>query len=184
MIKKKKKYNRPRRLYDKRRIEEENELIKKYGLKNKREIWKADAEIERIRNQAKKLITASREEQEKLFKKLEKIGLKVGKIADVLGLGVEDWLKRRLQSILVSKKLAKPREARQLIVHKHVSVNGKIINIPSYIVKTDEENKIVITLKRKKKEVEGLKKEGGIEKRDKDEKEEKVKEIVGEKKNG
>ncbi len=172
MIKKKKKYNRPRRLYDKKRIEEENELIKKYGLKNKREIWKAEAEIERIRNQAKKLITASREEQEKLFKKLEKIGLKEEKIADVLGLGVEDWLKRRLQSILILKKLAKPRESRQLIVHKHVSVNGKIINIPSYIVKTDEEDKIVITLKRRKKEGgKETKKEGG-EKRDEEEKEE------------
>jgi len=146
------KFSRPRKLYDKLRIEEENELVKKYGLKNKREIWKADSAIERIRNQAKKLITAPTEEQEKLFNKLNKIGFRISKIADVLDLEKEDWLKRRLQSILIEKKLAKPKEARQLIAHKHVAINGKMVNIPSYIVKTDEENKIEIRLKRKTQE--------------------------------
>jgi small subunit ribosomal protein S4 len=147
MIKKKKKYKKPRTAYNKERIEGENQLIEKYGLKNKREIWKADASIERIRSQAKKLITASTEEQEKLFKKLNKIGLRASSMADILALDKEDWLKRRLQSILVEKKLAKPKEARQLIAHKHVVINGRIINIPSYIVRTDEEDKIKIVKK-------------------------------------
>jgi len=144
MIRKKKKYRKPRRVFDKTRIEEENQLIEKYGLKNKKEIWKAEASIERIRSQAKKLITASQEEQEKLLDKLNKIGLKVKSIAEVLALNTEDWLRRRLQSILVSKNLARPKEARQAIVHKHVSIGGKIVNIPSYIVKTDEEDRIKI----------------------------------------
>jgi len=150
-IRKRKKYSKPRRTYDKSRIEEENELIKKYGLKSKKEIWKAEAAIERIRNRAKKLITGAQEEQEKLFKKLNHIGLKVEKTADVLGLDKEDWLKRRLQSILVSKKLAKPKEARQLVVHKHVLVGGNIVNIPSYVVKVDEENQIQVIKKTLKK---------------------------------
>jgi len=157
-IRKRKKYNKPRRLYDKRRIEEENMLIKKYGLKNKREIWKADVAIERIRNQAKKLITASEEKQQELFNKLNKMGFKVKTIADILALNKEDWLKRRLQSVLIIKNYAKPREARQLIVHKHVAIGDKIVNIPSYIVKTDEEDRIKVFKKiKKEKDKEGVK---------------------------
>ncbi len=149
-IRKKKKYNKPRKLYDKVRIEEENKLVEKYGLKNKREVWKAESAIDRIRNRAKKLITATLEEQEKLLEKLRKMGFKVEKIADVLALNKEDWLKRRLQTILTEKKLAKtPKEARQLIVHKHVLINDEVINVPSYIVKVDEEDKIKVNLKTK-----------------------------------
>ena len=149
-IRKKKKYNKPRKLYDKVRIEEENKLVEKYGLKNKREVWKAESAIDRIRNRAKKLITATLEEQEKLLEKLRKMGFKVEKIADVLALNKEDWLKRRLQTILTEKKLAKtPKEARQLIVHKHVLINDEVITVPSYIVKVDEEDKIKVNLKTK-----------------------------------
>jgi len=148
-LRKKKKYSKPRKLYDKVRIEEENELLRNYGLKNKREIWKADSAIERIRKQAKSLITADKEKQDVLLEKLNKIGFKVEKIADILALNKEDWLKRRLQSFLVEKKLAKPKEARQLIAHKHVKVDGKIINIPSYIVKIKEESKIEVSKSKK-----------------------------------
>lgn len=137
-------YSKPRRLYDKARIEAENLLIKKYGLKSKREIWKADAYVEKIRNRAKAAIT-KQEEQEKLFEKLEKIGLKVKNMAEALALNKEDILKRRLQSVLMKKNLAKtPRQARQLIVHKHVQIKNKTVNVPSYITKTEEESEITI----------------------------------------
>jgi len=143
MIRKHKIYSRPRKAYDKVRIEDENRLVERYGLKSKREIWKADAAIDNIRNQAKKLITASQEEQAKLTNRLNKMGFAVEKIADILALNKEDWLKRRLQSIIVSKGMAKTgKEARQLIAHKHVSVSGNIVNIPSYIVQVEEEDKI------------------------------------------
>ena len=59
----------------------------------------------------------------------------------------EDWLKRRLQSLLIEKKLAKPKEARQLIAHKHVLIDGKFVNIPGYIVKSEEEDKIEVIKK-------------------------------------
>jgi|SRR3989344_3759960 len=153
-IRKKKKYSKPRKLYDSIRIQEENLLVKKYGLKSKREIWKADAAIARIRDKAKRLINEKTEEQEKLIKKLEKIGFNVKTIADILSLSKEDWLKRRLQSVIIAKRYAKPKEARQLIAHKHVAINNEIINIPSYIVKVDEEDKIKIFKKEKLKEKE------------------------------
>lgn len=153
-IRKRKRYSKPRKLHDKARMEEENQLIKRYGLKNKREIWKADAAIERIRSRGKSLITASKEEQKELFDRLDKMGFKVEKIADILALNKEDWLKRRLQSILVRKRLAKPREARQLIVHKHVAIDDTIVNIPSYMVKVDEEGKIKVFKRIKKQQKE------------------------------
>ncbi|MBU1136579.1 MAG: 30S ribosomal protein S4 [Nanoarchaeota archaeon] len=153
-IRKKKRYSRPRKLFDKLRIDEEKELKKQYGLKNKKELWKAEASIERIRNQAKNLVTASKEKQDILFNKLNKMGFKVEKTADVLDLKKEDWLKRRLQSMIVSKKLAKLKEARQLIAHKHVTINGSIVNVPSYVVNVDEEDKIKVNKPQIKKIIE------------------------------
>lgn len=154
MIRKKKKYSRPRKLYDKVRIEEENKLLKNYGLKNKKEIWKADSAIGRIRNQAKKLITASEEKKQVFLEKQNKMGFKVSSIADVLGLNKEDWLKRRLQTIVLNKNLAPAKKARQLITHKHIAVNSKIVNVPSYMVSVDEEDKISLVKKHKVKKAE------------------------------
>lgn len=144
-------YSRPRKPFDKQRIEEENTIIQKYGLKNKREIWKAEAAVNKIRDRAKKLITKSSEEQEKLFEKLHKIGLNVKSIPEVLALSKEDWLGRRLQTVIVDKGMAKtPKQARQLITHKHIKINGKIKNVPSYPVKVNEEANIEIKIKEKK----------------------------------
>ncbi len=151
-----KNYSRPKRLYDATRIREENVLIKKYGLKNKREIWKADSAIEKMRNQAKLLLTKSKIEQDKFVDRLRKQGFSVASIADVLALDKEDYLKRRLQSIVVEKKIATtPRQARQFIVHKSISIDGKKINVPAYRVPVDEEDKIKLELVKKiKKEKE------------------------------
>jgi small subunit ribosomal protein S4 len=151
MKRKHKSYSRPKRPFDKERIEEEARIKKEFGLKQKKEIWKAEANIKSIREKAKKLISSDSEEQKHLFESLKKIGLDVDSIGDVLALDKEDYLKRRLQTILVSKKLAfTPRAARQLIVHKKVLVDGKIVNIPSYIVSVELENKISLKSKNKK----------------------------------
>lgn len=144
MIRKHKIYNRPRKLYDKVRIEEENRLVEKYGLKSKREIWKAESAVDRIRRQAKILITRPLVEQEVLFNRLNKMGLKISKIADVLALSKEDLLKRRLQSVIIGKIARTPKHARQLIVHKHIAIDKNIVNIPSYLVSVDDEDKIEI----------------------------------------
>lgn len=148
---KQKKFRRPKRPFDKARIDSENVLRKKFGLKNKKEIWKADAEIKKIRKRAKDLISETGEEREMFFIKLNKIGLDVKSIEDVLALTSEDWLKRRLQTFLFNKKFANSvRMARQLISHKQVLVDGKIINKPSFIVTIALEKKIKIKPKKKK----------------------------------
>lgn len=152
MIRKNKKYSRPRKPYDLIRFEEEKKLIKAYGLKNKREIWKADAAVSKIRRRAKELITADEEKRMLLVKKLHKQGFKVESIADILALNKEDYMKRRLQSILIAKEIVKsPKQARQLITHKHITIHGKVVDSPSYIVSLEEESKIDFRAKQKKK---------------------------------
>ena len=121
-------------------------------MKNKREIWKADARIKEIREKAKNLISASPAEQKKLFDRLKKIGFNVNSIGNVLSLDKKDYLKRRLQTVLVNKRLAfTPKSARQLITHRKVLVGGKAIDSPSYIVPIDLEDKITIKKKKPKK---------------------------------
>jgi small subunit ribosomal protein S4 len=147
-----KNYRKPKKPFDSARIKQEDQLIKKYGLKNKREIWKAESAIANIRKQAKLLLTKEAEAQEEFIERLKKKGFVVASIADVLALDKEDYLKRRLQSVVVGKKLATtPRQARQFIVHKHISIHGEKINIPSYIVPVEEEDKINLMLVRKEK---------------------------------
>jgi len=59
MKRKHKKYSKPKRPFDKERIDEESGIKKEFGLKNKKEIWRAEARIKSIREKAKKLISAT-----------------------------------------------------------------------------------------------------------------------------
>ncbi|MDD5193792.1 MAG: 30S ribosomal protein S4 [Candidatus Nanoarchaeia archaeon] len=160
-----KKYSKPGKPFDKARIDEEEELKNRYGLKNKREIWKAEAAIARIRSLAKQLITKSDHEKKDFVERLKKKGFKVENIPDALALNKEDWLKRRFQTIVFLKKLANtPKQSRQFIIHKHVSIGNQIVNIPSYQVSLEEEPliKLNIVLKiaePKKSKIEKIKEE-------------------------
>ncbi len=143
MKRKHKQYSRPKRPFEKARIEEEAKIKEEYGLKNKVEIWKADSQLRSIREKAKKLIPAGSQEQKALFEKLKKIGFKVNSISDVLSLDKQDYLNRRLQTIVFKKRLAQsPKHARQMIVHKKILVNDRVVDSPSYIVPVEFEGKI------------------------------------------
>ncbi len=143
--KKKNKFRRPRKLFDKARIEAENKLVLEYGLKNKKEIWKAESEVSKIRRRAKSLIPKTDEERKSFFEKLNKMGLKVKNTADALALTKDDILGRRLQTIVFKKKLVNSaKEARQMIVHKKIAVEGKIVNIPSFFVSSAKEGKVTL----------------------------------------
>lgn len=175
-----KNYSRPRKPFDKVRIDEENVLKEKYGLKNKKEIWKADAAISKIRKIAKQLITADIEEKKAFISRLQKKGFQVESIADTLSLNKEDLLKRRLQTIVHSKGLTNtPKQARQLITHKHVAIGDQIVNIPSYQVELEEESEVslnIVLKTEKKKTTKGAK----ISKEIKDAEEEIAEEIAEE----
>jgi len=148
MKRKHKKYSKPKRPFDKARIEEEARIKDEFGLKNKKEIWRADSAIKEIRSKAIKLIPKPQEEKQALFKKLKKMGFNVNSIADVLSLDKKDYLNRRLQTVVFKKKLAKsPRQARQMITHKKILVNGRVVDSPSYLVPVDLEDKITVKTK-------------------------------------
>lgn len=189
MIRKHKKYVRPRQRFDSERIKAENVIIQKYGLKNKKELWKAKAKLDVIRRQAKKLIGADLEMQERFLNKLKKMGFNAETTVDVLAFTEEDILNRRLETIVFKKGLATtPKGARQLITHKHIKVHGNVVNIPSYSVSIEDEGKIDVRLKPKReKKVEEEKVEEKPAKKMKEEATdeqsiEEVKEIVEEKK--
>ncbi len=140
---KKNKFRRPRKMFDSARIQEENKIVLEYGLKNKKEIWKTEAEVSKIRRRAKSLIPKTDEERKAFFAKLNGMGLKVRNTADALALTKKDLLDRRLQTFVVKKGiLGTAKGARQAIVHKKISVDGRIVNIPSFKVNVAMENKI------------------------------------------
>lgn len=122
-----------------------------YGLRNKRELWRAQTEVARIRNQARALLalsTEARSEKEKrLLNFLNRLGLvKEGAtLDDILNLKVEDLLERRLQTIVMKKVSTKsPYQARQIVSHGHVSIGNRKVNIPGYLVRAGEESQILL----------------------------------------
>jgi len=149
--KQRKKYESPLKPYDKDRIEREKRIKKEFGLRKKRDIWRAVSVLRTIRRRARALQAKKDKIKEKeLLDHLYKLNLirKDSTIDDVLGLSVEDILNRRLQTIVYKKGLARTaKHARQLIVHNHVLVNNRKIAYPSYFVTKEEENNIKLDSK-------------------------------------
>lgn len=131
---------------------EELRTLGSFGLRTKKELWKAHTELSRVRNQARSLLALRQEvraEREPiLMSSLTRIGLVSGDatLDDVLNLQVTDLLARRLQTI-VWKRLgfSSPYQARQAVVHGHIMLGDRIVNVPSYVVRPDEEPTIRIS---------------------------------------
>ena len=147
--KQKKKYTPPRHPWEKERIEKERGLVKEYGFKNKREIWKMNFIINNVKDQAKKLtaLDTSQAEIEKkgLINRLFNLGIipNTAKMEDVLDLDIKDVCDRRLQTVVFKKELARSvNQARQFIIHGHVKIGDKKVSAPSYLVLRDEESQI------------------------------------------
>jgi small subunit ribosomal protein S4 len=145
-----KKYKPPLRIWEKTRIERDAVLRKKYGFKNKKELWKVESLLRKIRKRARDLVGlkalgAGQAEEKEFAGKLHSMGLvKEGAtVDDVLDLKLEDLLNRRLQTLVLKKMMARTiGESRQMITHRHIEVGKKVVDTPSYIVKRDEEDKI------------------------------------------
>lgn len=131
---------------------EELKTLGTYGLRTKRELWKAHTQLSNVRHQARSLLALQqdvREEKEPiLMKSLARVGLVSGDatLDDVLNLQVTDLLTRRLQTLVFKKFGFKtPYQARQAVVHGHIMIGDRIVNIPSYTVTTSEEDSIKFT---------------------------------------
>jgi len=131
---------------------EELKTLGTFGLRTKRELWKAHTKLSSVRHQARSLLALQqdvREEKEPiLMKSLAKIGLvsNDATLDDVLNLQVNDLLTRRLQTLVFKKfDFKTPYQARQAVVHGHIMIGDRIVNIPSYTVTTAEEDSIRFT---------------------------------------
>ena len=142
-------WQKPKRPLNYDLIMDELKTLGTFGLKTKRELWKTQTELSRVRLQARSLLALRQDERERkepiLMQSLSKIGLvnEDSTLDDVLNLQVTDLLSRRLQTIAQKKLYFKtPYQARQAIVHGHIMIGDSVVTIPSYIVKTEEEAKI------------------------------------------
>jgi small subunit ribosomal protein S4 len=148
MRKSKKTYKRPRKMWNKARIERDKKLKRDFGLSREREIWRAETMLRKYRRLARRVVaTRDKEEGKKLLSNIAKMGIleKGAVLDDVLGLTVEPILERRLQTIVFRRGMANtPKHARQMIVHGHVKVKGRVYRYPSRIVLKSEEGTIEV----------------------------------------
>jgi len=142
-------WQKPKRPLNYDLMMDELKILGTFGLKTKRELWKTQTELSRVRLQARSLLALRQDERERkepiLIQSLSKIGLvnEDSTLDDVLNLQVTDLLSRRLQTIAQRKLYFKtPYQARQAIVHGHIMIGDSVVTIPSYTVKTEEEVKI------------------------------------------
>jgi small subunit ribosomal protein S4 len=144
-----KKYTSPKHPWEGARLAEEKALVSSFGLRNKKELWRAATEIKRFRYLARKLVGIPIEqrkgEEERLLSKLQKMGLlKEGAtLDDALSLKTEDMLARRLQTLTWRTGLATTlSQARQLITHGHITINKRRITSPGAIINAEQEKTI------------------------------------------
>jgi small subunit ribosomal protein S4 len=121
-------------------------------LKNMREIWKAKSQLRRHRRQAMRLIGMvdttephGKREMEDMLRSLHNKGLisSEATLDDILLLGTEDILNRRLQAQVYYKGLAiSMKQARQFVTHGKIVIGNQKVTIPSYPLSRDEEENL------------------------------------------
>lgn len=144
-----KKYEAPGHPWNKERIEKEKAYVRLYGLRNKKEIWKANTILKSIKDQIKRFPSLPQERaavlEQQLRGRLKRLGLikEDTPLNDVLGFDTDVILDRRLQTIVYNRGLARSaKQARQFIIHEHILVGGSCVNAPGYLVTADEEQSI------------------------------------------
>lgn len=148
-----KQYENPPHPWQQERIQTENDYLRHYGLKNKKEFWKARSKLKKIRGQARNLQARLRYGEKQARQEMDSLidmAVQNGYIKsqnpslnDLLDMGVDNLLNRRLQTVVYHKGLAhSPKQARQFIVHGHIQINGKRVTVPSYTVGKEEESTV------------------------------------------
>jgi len=142
----------PRRPFEKERLDNEMKLIGEFGLKNKREVWRTQLALARIRKAARTQLTLDEKDPKRIFeggallRRLQRLGVLDDtklQLDYVLALKPADFLERRLQTQVFKLGLAKSiHHARVLIRHRHIRVGKQIVNIPSFMVRTDSQKHI------------------------------------------
>ncbi len=143
------KYTGPNHPWRADRLAAEAILKTEYGLKNKTEIFRAQSALRRFTGQAKRLIRSTaaqaQVEEKQLLTRLFRLGLlpQEAKLDEVLALNVRNLLDRRLQTLVYKQNFSlTPKQARQMITHGHITVKGKKLDSPSFVVPREWETSI------------------------------------------
>jgi len=142
----------PRRPFEAARLDSELKTVGEFGLRNKREVWRVELTLSKIRRAARQLLTLDEKDPKRLFegnaliRRLVRVGVldeSRMKLDYVLALKTEDFLERRLQTQVWKLGLAKSiHHARVLIRQRHIRVGKQIVNVPSFIVRLDSQKHI------------------------------------------
>lgn len=142
----------PRRPYEAQRILDELKLCGVYGLKNKREVYRVDTQVSKIRTTARDLLKEDESSPRRAFegpallRRLQRYGIletSKNKLDYVLSLTVEDFLNRRLQTIVKQKNLASSiHQARCMIEQGHIRVGDQIVTNPGFMVRLSQEQNV------------------------------------------
>ena len=145
-------YDTPSHPWQGERIKAEVEVVRAFGLKNKTEVWKAETILRNLRKQSRDLQARLRTgdaqakvEADALLAKCGRLGYlpSDANLNDILTLKNEDVLSRRLQTIVYEKGFASTiKQARQMITHGHIFMNGHRVTVPGYLVTRVEESSI------------------------------------------
>jgi len=142
-------YATPRRPFEKERLDAEMKLIGEFGLKNKKEVWRVRFALGKARKRARALLTLDEKDPKRIFegtalvRRLHRLGVldeHKNKLDYVLSLKIQDFLERRLQTIVFKKGLANSiHHARVLIRQRHIRVGRQVVNVPSFMVRVESQ---------------------------------------------
>lgn len=142
-----KKYNTPSKVWSSERIAREHDLRNKYGLRKLKEVWLSESELRRIRKNVRSVLAGLKSDEtgKQIIDRLARYNIVKpdSTLDDLLILGVDALLERRLQTIVFRKGLAHSlKQSRQLITHGFITVRNRRITSPSYVVRADESEEI------------------------------------------
>lgn len=145
-------FKTPRRPYEKERLDAELKLVGEYGLRCKREIWRVQYALAKLRKAARTLLTLDPKDPKRIFegaallRRMSRYGLLADDELDldsILQLTTQKLLERRLQTKVYKQGLAKSiHHARVLIRQRHIRVGNQLVNVPSFNVRTSSEKHI------------------------------------------